>query len=233
MAWSLKKTIKLPPVQAAIAFVLALYIRSVYCVTSWVTYHQEIPLSYLSSNKPFIVCFWHGQLMMLPFAWHPKRLFSKPFYMLISGHSDGKLISRIVKLLGIHTIAGSSTKGGDQAFRSILSHLKENHIVGITPDGPSGPARKAKMGIILAAYYAQCDIVPVTFSATNHKIWKSWDSFFWAFPSKKGVFFWGNPIPAPTLKSPETFENAKQCLEAEMHRITLAATAHCTEASHS
>lgn len=227
MAWSLKKFLKLAPVQTSIAFILAAYIRGVYYLTPWTHCHQDIPLEHLDAHKPFIVCFWHGRLMMLPFAWHPKRLFFKPFYMLISGHSDGKLISRIVQFLGIRTISGSSTRGGDLAFRAILTHLRKNHVVGITPDGPNGPPRKVKMGIIHAAYYAQCDIIPVTFSASNHKIWGSWDSFFWAFPSKKGSFLWGSPIQAPKTKTPEGFEQAKQSLEAEMRRITDIADAQC------
>lgn len=219
MTWSLKKFLKLPYVQTCIAFLLAGYCRLVYAFTPWHHYNSNIPLGYLSSQKTFIVCFWHGRLMMLPFAWRPKRFFSKPFYMLISGHSDGKLISRIVAFLGIHTISGSSTKGGGIAFRSILSHLKKKNIIGITPDGPNGPAEKVKMGIIHASYYSQCDIIPVTFSTSHHKIWKSWDSFFWAYFSKKGAFVWGNPIKAPSTRDDKDFAYAQKCLEIEMKRI--------------
>ncbi|MBS0185875.1 MAG: lysophospholipid acyltransferase family protein [Proteobacteria bacterium] len=183
----------------------------------WTKIGFEIPSSYIHQNKSFIVCFWHGRLMMMPYAWaHAQK---RPFHMLISGHRDGKLISKVISYCGIKTIEGSSTHEGSVALKQMVRILKNKGTVGITPDGPKGPCYKVKMGIVMASYLTQSDILPATFSVSSSKILRSWDRFLWAFPSKKGILIWGEPISAPKNKDPETFEKVRLCVENELLRL--------------
>ena len=67
----------------------ALYIRLVHATGNWKHEGFQIPEKFWAEGKPFIACFWHGRLMMMPYNWRR----DVPFYMLISGHADGQLIA--------------------------------------------------------------------------------------------------------------------------------------------
>lgn len=212
------KILKSPSFQNFLAFVCSLYLRMTYKFTAWEKIGFEVPESYMIRNKPFQTCFWHSRLMMLPFAWDPPSSNPRPFHMLISKHPDGKLISKTVAYFGVQTIEGSTKHDGNMALKKMIRILKNKGTVGITPDGPKGPREIVKMGLIMAAYLSKTDIIPVTFSVSSFKIFKSWDRFLWAFPSKKGVLIWGNPIAAPLTL--EAFESVRQAVEIELKRIT-------------
>ena len=94
------------------------------------------------TGKPFILAFWHGRLLMIPMAWQNLA----PMHMLISGHRDGRIIADAVRYFGIDSIAGSSNAGGGAALRAMVRHVRHGDCVGITPDGPDGPAMRAKPG---------------------------------------------------------------------------------------
>lgn len=214
-----KKLFRSSIVQIILAFICSLYLRVVYRTSIWKKVGFEIPETYLKNNKPFITCFWHGRLMMLPYAWPRRNNKKHPFYMLISGHPDGKLIAKTVQFLGIHTFEGSSTQAGAVALKNMVRLVRAKKTVGITPDGPKGPRCKAKAGIAMAAFLGKADILPVTFSASRRHFFSSWDRFLWAFPFSKGVLIWGNPISYPIKNTPEQLEITCLNVEKELNSI--------------
>ncbi len=217
MKKKLKKMLQSQSIQNLISFVCFLYIWIISKGIRWTKIGFETPASYVDQNKPFIVCFWHDRLMMMPYAWRLKK--KRLFHMLISGHRDGKLISKVISYCGIKTIEGSSTHEGTIALKQMVRILKDKGTVGITPDGPRGPRHKVKMGVVMASYLTQSDILPATFSVSSFKILGSWDRFLWAFPSKKGILIWGKPIAAPKNKNPDTFEEVRLSVENELMRL--------------
>jgi lysophospholipid acyltransferase (LPLAT)-like uncharacterized protein len=112
-----------------------------------------------------IVCFWHGRLLMMPFA--NKRGKGK---VLISRHRDGEFIARIMKYFGLDSIRGSYRKGSVSSLREIISDLKNGFDVGITPDGPKGPRYIVKNGIIELGRLTGKAIIPITYSASKKKL---------------------------------------------------------------
>ncbi|HQS84272.1 MAG: hypothetical protein B7Y25_05000 [Alphaproteobacteria bacterium 16-39-46] len=212
-----KKILQSQRVQSFIAFICFLYIWIISRGIRWTKIGFETPSSYVTQNKSFIVCFWHGRLMMMPYAWNLGK--ERIFHMLISGHRDGKLISKVISYCGIKTIEGSSTHEGGVALKQMVRILRGNGTVGITPDGPKGPCQRVKMGVVMASYLTQSDILPATFSVSSSKILGSWDRFLWAFPSKKGILIWGSSISAPKNKDPDTFERVRLSVENELMRL--------------
>ncbi len=215
--------------QIVAAFLCSMYLRFVYRTSRWEKYGFDIPEAYLKNKKPFITCFWHGRLMMLPYAWPDRKDKKRPFYMLISGHPDGKLISKTVHFLGIHTIEGSSTRAGAGALKAMVRLIKEGKTVGITPDGPKGPRAKAKEGLAMASFLSKADIIPVTFSVSRKKTFSSWDQFLWAFPFSKGILIWGEPISFPLENTPKMLETICQKVENELNKIEHKADTYCKD----
>jgi lysophospholipid acyltransferase (LPLAT)-like uncharacterized protein len=163
-------------------------------------------------GRTFIVAFWHGRLLMMPIAWH--RL--TDFHMLISAHPDGRIIAGAMTYFGIETIAGSTRRGGSAAFRMMLKRLKEGGCVGITPDGPHGPAMKASLGIVNIARRARVPIVPLTYATSRRRVLATWDRFHLALPFGRGVYMWGEPIEIGVDLDEAGLERARCLVEARM-----------------
>lgn len=114
--------------------------------------------------RNYIVCFWHGRLLMMPFA--KKGGGGK---VLISRHRDGEFIARIVNYFGIGTVRGSYRKGSVSSLREILHDLKDNIDIAITPDGPKGPRFTVKKGIVELARLSGKALLPVSYGARKKK----------------------------------------------------------------
>jgi lysophospholipid acyltransferase (LPLAT)-like uncharacterized protein len=173
--------------------IIALYIRFVYATSRWTVEGGAAAQLHFREKRPFILAFWHGRLLMMPMAW-PRDV---PIHMLISGHRDGRIIADAVGHFGIASIAGSSSRGGLAALRAMVKTLKDGACVGITPDGPRGPAMQASPGIVAAARLAQVPIIPLAYATRRRRIMGTWDRFHLAFPFTSGIHLWGEPISVP------------------------------------
>ena len=69
-----KKIFKFSISQKILAFIGYLYILFV-CYTSKIQIiNSELPEKLWRENKPFILAFWHGQLMMIGYVWKSKAV---------------------------------------------------------------------------------------------------------------------------------------------------------------
>jgi lysophospholipid acyltransferase (LPLAT)-like uncharacterized protein len=196
-----------------LCWLAALYIRLVYATGRWSAVRGHVPTAFWDADKPFILAFWHGRILMMMKCWRP----GWPIHMLISQHRDGLLIARTIAHFGIDTVAGSTTRGGSQALRAMLKLLKGGACIGITPDGPKGPRMRASAGIINVARLSGCPIIPVAYSVSPRRLLKSWDRFILPPLFARGVFVWGEPIHiAPEVE----VEAARLSLEAVMIAVT-------------
>lgn len=193
---------------STLAWIGSIYLRLLARTMTLQHIGSEGPEALLREGKPFMVCFWHGRLMMLPFSW----VWPTPLHVLISQHRDGRLIAKTVEFLGIKTFAGSSSKNGAQALKNILKHLQQGHNVGITPDGPRGPARQVKDGLVKAAIIAKVPIFPLAFASSRSKVLGTWDSFIMAKPFGRGAVVWGEPFYPPKTLDETTVHQAKVTL---------------------
>lgn len=216
-----KRLMQSDAAQAAACWVGALYIRLVRATGGWTIVGEEIPESFRRDGKPFILAFWHGRLMMMPYCWRRTDLVK----MLISSHRDGRLISSTVGHFGIESVVGSSSKGGAQAMRNLLRLLRDGGIVGITPDGPRGPRMRVGEGTIAIARLSGAPIVPATFAASRRRVLGSWDRFVLALPFTRGTFLWGEPIHVPRDADAAISERCRLALERAMNELTARADA--------
>ena len=192
------------------------YIRFVHATNRWQVDGGERPLALRRQGRAFVLAFWHGRLLLIPMAW--QRL--APMHMLISAHRDGRIIADAVSYFGVQSIAGSTRRGGSAALRAMLRRLHAGDCVGVTPDGPRGPAMQASSGIIDLARRAGVPILPVTYATSRRRLLKSWDCFHVALPFGRGVFLWGEPIDVPPELDPEI---ARRLVEERMNAMVAEA----------
>lgn len=192
------------------------YLRLVHATGSWSVEGEEFPRRLLDEGKPFIVCFWHGRLLMVSEAWH----YNRRFHMVISQHPDGRLIARTVAGLGFGTIDGSTARGGTAVLRAMQKALQSGDCVGVTPDGPRGPRMRASAGILQAARLAQVPIVPLTCAAAPRRLIASWDRLVVPLPFGRGVIRWGKPVEIARDSDDAAIEDTRRSLEETLNSMT-------------
>ena len=184
-----KKILKNIIIQHILSFIVALYILIVR-LTSKINYiNLSIPQSFWKNNKPFILAFWHNQLMMIAYAWKS----SEKINIVASSHSDGRFGSIVGKYFHLKNIP-TSISGSSFAIRTIYKKIEEKNYVGITPDGPRGPKEIVSEGIIKIAKATNTPIIPCGFWSSNNFRLKSWDSFLITLPFSKCCFVWQKPL---------------------------------------
>ena len=207
-----------PAVSAALSWLATRYIRLVWVTGSWRIENADIADRMVADGTPFIACFWHGRMLMIPNAWKYDARMS----ILISHHRDGVFISRTLAHLGIGTIAGSSSRGGGGALVNMVRALKRGEYMGITPDGPRGPHMRAAPGATAAARLSGAVLLPVSYSAARRRVLNSWDRFVVPLPFSRGIIRLGGPIEVPRAADKTQLEGARRRLESELISLTSA-----------
>lgn len=144
-----------------------------------------------SSDRRFIYAFWHQRQVFFTVSHRGDNM-----SMLISRSADGEMIAETIRLCcGVSSIRGSSSRGGSDAVRGMLRALRSGLDLGITPDGPKGPAREIKDGVIYLARKLGVPILPIS-SAQSHRLvlTRSWDDFHLPLPFGRAVVVYGEPI---------------------------------------
>ena len=189
-----------------VPFLLQLFVRFVY-LTNKKNFHHPKELK----DDIYIVSFWHGELLMQPFNYQKLKPKGKVSAM-ISEHKDGEAITKTVEYLGIHSIRGSSTRGGTKALIGAIKELKGGDDIAITPDGPKGPRFSIADGIV--AIHKKTDAKILAFNCRPSKYWQfnSWDKFI--IPKPFGVidFYVSEPFSVSHLDMLDAKEFIKEKL---------------------
>ncbi len=180
--------------------------------------YAEAALPYLRAEKQVVAekqaifAFWHGRMLLMPLARPPGRV----MHVLISGHRDGEMLSRVMRCYGVQTVTGSSSKGGAAAYRQMMRVIEGGGNIGITPDGPRGPACIAAPGIVRLAKMTGLPMIPVAVSASRRRWLRSWDRFLVPLPFARICFVVGEPIDT----GGEDTEPLRLHLEAALNAVT-------------
>jgi len=142
--------------------------------------------------------------------------------IMVSSSKDGEIISHAANTMGVETVRGSMTRGGAKASFELIKKIKNENTNGaITIDGPKGPNRIVKKGIIEIAKMAQVPIVPAVWWSPQKTFLKfsSWDKFRLPLIGTKLVLLCGNPIEVPQELNDEETENIRKKIEDELNRL--------------
>jgi len=163
-------------------------------------------------GRPVLFSFWHGRQFPLIFTHRREGV-----TVLVSIHRDGEYVARVLESMGFRTVRGSTTRGGGEALRRLAAVLGSGNDAAITPDGPRGPAGRAKRGMGYLSRLAGRSVVPMGASAWPSIRFRSWDRFVVPLPFARLVVVEGRPSKAG---SGSDADSAVSLFEAELDRVT-------------
>jgi lysophospholipid acyltransferase (LPLAT)-like uncharacterized protein len=141
-------------------FVLPVILATTIRILRSLLWVRHVRARHMTGAKQYIVSFWHAHLLLMLFS-----RFRRPIMVMSSQSKDGDLSAGTFEHFNVDVTRGSSTRGGTAALRDMLRAVSRGSNLAFTPDGPVGPPRIVKTGMIFAAQAAGIPIIPVAFAA--------------------------------------------------------------------
>lgn len=167
--------------------------------------------------KPCIYAMWHAHQCCI-FGQKDKANLN----VLVSRSFDGEIIARNTIKLGFKVVRGSKgKKGAVEATMQLIERLKNNENIAMMVDGPSGPAKIAKDGVIKIAKMTGAPIVPVTWYSKDPTFLTlpSWDKFTYPLGYARLVNLYGEPIYVPADNTDEQDEQVRIQLQEVLNEL--------------
>jgi len=140
-------------------------------------------------SRPYVLLAWHE--VLLPLLWHHRR---RGMTIVVSEGREGRYLAAYARRLGYRESRGSSTRGGVRALVGAIKALRAGGSVAFTPDGPRGPRRSFKGGVLLAAWKGGAPVVAA--HAGTDRAWRlgSWDRLLVPKPFARVRIAYGPPF---------------------------------------
>jgi hypothetical protein len=208
-------------VQEALGFLLAAYLRLVQRTTRFRYEPADVDAAILGET-PLIVAMWHGQHLMISFAW-PRSI--ARMAALISRSVDGGAQASALRRLGVKPVRGSggrqkrsSQKGGAPALRGLVRELDNGASVAMTAD-VAKLARVAGLGVVTLARLSGRPIAPTAVVIRRRLDFKSWDRASIGLPFSDGAIVIGDLIHVPREADDAALEEARRKVEQGLDAV--------------
>ena len=190
----------------------ALYPPGLLRPDRWRSRAATIPAAFRAAERPFILAFWHGRLLMMPCALAAR---------VPDPHADLRPPRRPhhrrrgAAISASTSIAGSLDRGRRRgAARAWCAQLNGGDCVGITPGraARAGDAREQRHRRGGAARPARRSC-PIAYATAGGASSRSWDRFHLPLPFGRGIFLWGEPIAVPADADDAAMEALPRLIE--------------------
>jgi lysophospholipid acyltransferase (LPLAT)-like uncharacterized protein len=142
-----------------------------------------------ASGRFPVMAFWHGRI--LPALYYFRR---RGIVVITSDNFDGEWMAKIIHRFGYMTARGSTSRNAARAALRARRRMEEGHPVGLTVDGPRGPARVAQPGAIWLAKVTGNPVLPFHLEAASHWTASSWDASQVPLPFSRIALVVGEPM---------------------------------------
>jgi lysophospholipid acyltransferase (LPLAT)-like uncharacterized protein len=143
---------------------------------------------------------------------------------MISRSQDGEITASAARQFGYTPIRGSSSRGGGEALQQMIDVMntgQTKYLCGTAVDGPRGPARKLKKGMVAVAMQTGALFVPMACSGNRLITFpKAWDKTIVPKPFSRMTLIFGTPVHIPADLSEHALETRCRELENELNRLT-------------
>lgn len=169
-----------------------------------------------ASQEPFVAAVWHRNLLIAAPLFPTRRV-----VVPVSRSGDGDLTVAVLTRLGFDPPPrGSSSRGAAAVLRQLIRSVEEGKLVAVLADGPRGPARQVKPGVLGAARVSGRPVQPVAISASPCLRFGSWDRALLPLPFATVRVAYGDPLPVPKSTHRKDLEALRLELEQRLELLT-------------
>ncbi|MDR1324041.1 MAG: DUF374 domain-containing protein [Candidatus Margulisbacteria bacterium] len=162
---------------------------------------DALTAKYLRDGRSILFCCWH-EITFVGFYWFRHREAG----VLMEASLKGDVLAAMANSYGMRDFRITDDHQNPQTVRGtvgFIKHLKAGHSGVIALDGPNGPRRVAKPGMVKIAEKARAVIFPVG-AAYSHKIVfrKRWDQYQLPLWDSRAALCVLKPLEVPPDLSP-------------------------------
>jgi lysophospholipid acyltransferase (LPLAT)-like uncharacterized protein len=177
--------------------------------TSWrwrVEGHEILDRVHASGRFP-VMAFWHGRILPSIYFFRHRDI-----VVITSDNFDGEWTAKIIHRFGYTTARGSTSRNAARAALRAKRRMEEGHAVGITVDGPRGPALVVQPGAVWLAKVTGNPIVPFHMEADQSWTTRSWDAGQIPRPFSRVAVVFGEPMRIPADATYDVLEEKSRQL---------------------
>ncbi len=208
-----------------VTWIIGTYVNFAFRTTKWQRIGFEALADTVATQGPVIVVCWHQRLINAPLSWDDAQ---GTVATLISKSRAGKIASGVQVRLGMIPINMHDDASNLSSSLKVAKMVKSGVTLGITADGPEGPARICNGAVLEWARLTSKPIYLFTYATKGHWLLDTWDKMMVPRPFTKGVMMyqrWDGEVPRkPT-------ETQMQELAAKMTRDLDQMTAEADQLS--
>ena len=167
-------------------------------------------------DVPRVAAVWHRNILLGAAVYRDRG-----FVVPISRSRDGDWVSHLVEALGWAVPPrGSSSRGGTAVLRTLVRRVRAGATIAVPCDGPRGPARRSKPGVLALARLAARPVIPVALGARPAHRFRSWDGTLLPAPFARVVCRYGTPPEIPPEASDEDLASLAEELDRRLNALT-------------
>jgi len=181
-------------VAAGLGATLAAYLRLCHATTRWQSRGEEALHAALAEG-PVVVMLWHSRLMLSGPNWPRDRA---QLAVLHDTSPVGRAAGEVQRRFGLDPVAISPRASNLVNVRDVLRRLKAGHSIGLTVDGPLGPAHRVSDAALEWARVAGRPVFVMCFSVARQRRLGSWDRMLMPLPRTEGAIVfrrWEGSVP--------------------------------------
>lgn len=155
-----------------------------------VTCKIEIKGKEFNSNAVYAI--WHENLLLY-FALYLR--YKKPYIWLNHPLWYMKPVHLVLKFVGVEKIfLGSTGHSGKPALEKVIEYLNRGYNTLVACDGPAGPYKELKYGVLEMSKRTGIPVVAIKFTASNYFTLPGWDKKKFPYPLSKIVVEYQDPV---------------------------------------
>jgi len=178
----------------------------------WKAMGEEHFTGVVASGRVPLMALWHGRILPAMIFYRHRNI-----VVITSDNFDGEWSAKIIHRFGYKTARGSTSRGAARAALKAKRSMEAGHPVGITVDGPRGPALVAQPGVVWLAKVTGNPILPFHLEADRAWTVRSWDASQIPHPFSRVAMVMGEPFFVPADADDAGIELARLELESRLN----------------
>lgn len=202
----------------SVTWTIAAYLKFTFKTTKWQKIGFDVLHKSLETGKPVVIICWHQRLVHAPMSWDASK---GQAATLRSASRAGVVSAGVQERLGMIPIEMHDDASNLASSRKIAKLMKTGVTLGVTADGPVGPARIFNGAGLEWARLSGAPIYLFASSTQRHRLLNTWDRMLLPKPFTSGVMLyrkWDAEVPRKPQEG--EMEALKLKLQEDLNALT-------------